>query len=143
MICPACHSLMIVVEHERIELDYCPGCSGAWFDAGELELMLERMALEHSLPLAGLLSSPESETAEKRRKCPICGRKMKKVTVGEDPEVLIDVCPAGDGLWFDGGEVIQLLPQCAGKTPGDAGSPEGILTFLGETFQVGGSAGTE
>ncbi len=135
MICPTCHHVMIVVEHEQIELDYCPNCSGVWFDSGELELMLERMALEQNLT-ADILASPEAETTEKRRRCPICGRKMRKVTVGEDPEVLIDVCPIGDGLWFDGGEVVQLLPQCVGKRYGGADSPGRMLTFLGETFRV-------
>jgi len=36
MKCPVCNSLMIVVEHEKIELDYCLNCSGVWFDAEEV-----------------------------------------------------------------------------------------------------------
>jgi len=144
MICPTCHNIMIVVEHENIELDYCTNCSGVWFDSGELELMLELISLEgSSLALADILSSPEAVTAEKKRKCPICGQKMKKATTGEEPEVLIDMCPRGDGLWFDGGEVIQLIPQFSEK-PGTALDSQGrILTFLGDTFKVGGSPGSE
>jgi len=46
MKCPVCDSLMIVVEHEKIELDYCVNCSGVWFDAEELELLLEAMQLD-------------------------------------------------------------------------------------------------
>ncbi len=41
MICPACKNDMIVVEYQRIELDFCPHCRGVWFDCGELELMLK------------------------------------------------------------------------------------------------------
>ena len=48
MKCPACSSLMIVVEHEKIELDYCVKCSGVWFDAEEMELLLEAMQLERT-----------------------------------------------------------------------------------------------
>ncbi|MCK4723787.1 MAG: zf-TFIIB domain-containing protein, partial [Dehalococcoidia bacterium] len=93
MKCPACNNLMIVVEHENIELDYCVNCSGVWFDAGELELLLETMELERTtLSLDDILTSPEAESAEKKRKCPICGTKMKKATVGHETEVLIDVC---------------------------------------------------
>ena len=87
MKCPTCHNLMIVVEHENIELDYCPDCSGVWFDTGELELLLEATQLEgNSLTLDGILSSPEASSAEKKRKCPICSRKMRKKTIGEQPQ---------------------------------------------------------
>ena len=131
MKCPACNNLMIVVEHENIELDYCANCSGVWFDEGELELLLETMELEGtSLSLDDILTSPEAESAEKKRKCPICGTKMKKATVGHEPEVLIDVCSRGDGLWFDSGEVGQLITQLPDKSD----SQGRVITFLGEVF---------
>ena len=131
MKCPACNNLMIVVEHENIELDYCVNCSGVWFDAGELELLLETMELEGtSLSLDDILTSPEAESAEKKRKCPICGTKMKKATVGHETEVLIDACSRGDGLWFDSGEVGQLITQLTDKSD----SQGRVITFLGEVF---------
>ena len=136
MKCPACGSLMIVVEHERIELDYCVDCSGVWFDAGELELLLDTMRLEKSiLSLESILTSPEVSSKEKKRKCPICGRKMKKATVGHDPEVLIDACPRGDGLWFDTGEVGQLITQLSEKSSEGSDSQGRVITFLGEVFK--------
>ena len=137
MKCPACRNLMIVVEHEKIELDFCPGCSGVWFDAEELELLLETMQLEgESLSLDGILTSQGGMSEEKKRKCPICGRKMKKATVGHEPEVVIDVCPQGDGLWFDSGEVGQLITQLPDKPSEKSDSQGRIITFLGEVFRV-------
>ena len=137
MKCPACNSLMIVVEHEQIELDYCPDCAGVWFDAGELELLLKTMQLEDSmLSLDSILTSPEAKSNEKKRKCPICRKKMKKATVGHDPEVLIDACPRGDGLWFDAGEVGQLVAQASSTEKSD--SQGRVITFLGEVFQTRG-----
>jgi Zn-finger nucleic acid-binding protein len=135
---------MIVVEHENIELDYCTNCSGVWFDSGELELMLELMGLEgSSLPLSNIFSFPEAETTEKRRRCPICGQKMKKTTIGQEPEVLIDMCPEGEGLWFDGGEVGQLITQCVERSCAESALQERIITFLGDTFKVGNRPGSE
>ena len=135
MKCPACSSLMIVVEHENIELDYCVNCSGVWFDAEELELLLEAMQLEEtSLSLDDILTSPEAGSAEKKRSCPICGKKMKKATVGHEPEVLIDACARGDGLWFDSGEVGQLITQLHDKPTEEADSQGRVITFLGEVF---------
>ncbi len=135
MKCPACSNMMIVVEHEHIELDFCPDCAGVWFDAGELELLLETMQLEKSiLSLDNILTSPEAKSTEKKRKCPICGKKMNKATVGHDPEVLIDACSRGDGLWFDAGEVGQLITQASSVEKSD--SQGRVITFLGEVFQA-------
>ena len=137
MKCPACNRLMIVVEHEKIELDYCLNCSGVWFDAEELELLLEAMQLEGtSLSLGNILPSPEAKSAEKKRNCPICGKKMKKTTVGHEPGVLIDACPSGDGLWFDSREVGQLITQLPGKSSEKSDSQGRVITFLGEVFRV-------
>ena len=138
MICPTCHNVTIVVEQEKIELDYCTNCSGVWFDSGELELMLDLMGLEgSSLPIADILSSPEAKATEKKRRCPICSQKMRKTTIGREPAVLIDRCPQGHGLWFDGGELNELIIQYVEKSSAELDSQERILTFLGDTFKAG------
>jgi Zn-finger nucleic acid-binding protein len=138
MKCPACRGLMIIVEHDDIELDYCPDCAGVWFDSGELELLVESMQLEGAiLNLDTVLTSPEAGSSEKKRRCPICGNKMKKATVGHSPEVLIDVCQRGDGLWFDSGEVGQLITQIPDSAAAGEDSQGRVLTFLGEVFRAG------
>ena len=137
MICPVCKSDMIDVEHNRIELDYCTSCQGVWFDAEELELLLESMGFEnHGLPLGDIVHAPAAEPSEQKRKCPICGLKMKKMALGQQPEILIDACPQREGLWFDGGEVGQLIRQLAKRPSGKGGSEQQVVTFLGEVFQA-------
>jgi Zn-finger nucleic acid-binding protein len=137
MICPVCKSDMIDVEHNRIELDYCIKCQGVWFDSEELELLLETMGLwESDLALSNAIRSPEAETSEQKRKCPICGQRMGKATIGQEPKILIDVCRRGDGLWFDGGEVSQLIKQLIKKPPAKKDSQQQVITFLGEVFQA-------
>jgi len=128
---------MIVVEHEQIELDYCPNCSGVWFDAEELGLLLETMQLEETgLSPDTILTTPEATSAEKKRKCPTCGKKMKKATAGHEPVVMIDACTRGDGLWFDNKEVGRLIAQLPDK-PSEKSDSEGrVLSFLGEVFRV-------
>lgn len=135
MICPVCNHTMVIVEHENIELDYCTGCHGVWFDSGELELLLEAAGLEDYEAFAGrILGSGEASSAEKKRKCPICTRKMKKKHIDEAQELLIDACPRAHGIWFDGGEVEYLLKLVSGKS-GGAGSPGKVLNFLGGVFK--------
>jgi len=127
---------MIVVEYNKIELDYCANCQGVWFDSGELELLLESMNLEsQNVFLSNILSPEEAESSEKKRKCPICGQKMKKTGIGQEPGILIDVCQRGDGLWFDGGELGQLTRQLARKPSGKTRSQQEVITFLGEVFK--------
>ena len=137
MKCPACNSLMIVVEHENIELDYCVNCSGVWFDTEELEFLLEAMQLEGTrLSWDNILTASEARSVEKKRHCPICDRKMKKATIGHEPGVLIDACSGGDGLWFDSGEMGQLITHLSDKPSEKSDSQERVINFLGEVFRV-------
>jgi Zn-finger nucleic acid-binding protein len=128
---------MIVVEYSNVELDYCLNCHGVWFDSDELELFLKCMNLDTpDLLLGHILASTETGTSEKKKKCPICRRKMKKTTIGERPEILVDVCPQKDGLWFDGGEVAQLLKELAKKKPAGKEPQQKVIGFLGEVFRA-------
>lgn len=137
MRCPVDKSDLIVVEYNKIELDHCAQCHGVWFDAGELELLLKSWGLEsHDLFMGNILALPEAKTSERNRKCPLCNRKMKKTTLGEQAEVLIDACPHGHGLWFDGGEVTQVIKQLAQKPPQKQDSQHRVIDFLGEVFKV-------
>jgi len=135
MICPVCNYDMIVVEYRNIELDYCNNCKGVWFDSGELELLLESRGLEETkLFLDGILSSQEAASSEKKRNCPVCGHKMKKTAIGEQPEILIDICRDEHGLWFDGGEVTQLIRRLAGEHLPKRDSMGQVISFLEEVF---------
>ena len=124
---------MMIVEYHDIELDMCAECKGVWFDSGELELVLQTNQAESIDELIKKIrNSPDAKTNEKKRKCPICGKKMDKKNIGEDPEVLIDACNEGHGLWFDGGEVIQLSSQFSTGVTGNADNP--AVGFLEEFF---------
>ena len=130
---------MIVVEHRNIELDYCNSCKGVWFDSGELELLLKSQGLEEPKAFFdGILNSQEAASSEKKRKCPICSHKMKKAATGGQPEILIDVCHDKHGLWFDGGEVVQLMRHLAGKHPPKLDSKGQVISFLEEVFEASG-----
>ncbi|MFC1925243.1 zf-TFIIB domain-containing protein [Chloroflexota bacterium] len=142
MNCPVCKGdkgAMVIVEHEQIELDYCTNCDGVWFDYGELDLLLERLDLDGTtFSMNAILALPDKQVKEALRKCPICKAKMRKVVVGSEPEVLIDACPRGDGIWFDGGEVQQVIRQLVDTAPAGAGGEGKVISFLGEVFKASG-----
>jgi Zn-finger nucleic acid-binding protein len=135
MICPVCKYDMIVVEYHNIELDYCNNCKGVWFDSGELELLLKSYSLEEPKTfLDGIFNSQEAASSEKKRNCPVCDHKMKKTAIGGQPEILIDICRDNHGLWFDGGEVTQLIRRVAGEHPTKRDSRGQVISFLEEVF---------
>jgi Zn-finger nucleic acid-binding protein len=140
MRCPVCKVPMIIVEHERIELDYCTKCLGVWFDAGELELLLESAGMDSAeFNMQKILSLPEKKIKESARRCSLCGKKMRKVAIGSSPEVVIDACVFGEGLWFDGGEVGQVIQQLLDKPSTSAMAEDRMISFLGETFKSRGN----
>ena len=133
MDCPKCKAQMIVVEYEGVELDHCVECGGTWFDRDELGLLFEDVgpAARALLPL-GAESLPEAPAHEKRRRCPLCRKKMRKVLVGPAHDILIDVCPRGEGLWFDDAEVAELADEVVAALPDAHGK---AIQFMGRVMQ--------
>ncbi|AII58588.1 hypothetical protein ASJ33_00325 [Dehalococcoides mccartyi] len=125
MICPACSKDMLVVEYREIELDYCPACHGVWFDVGELGLLLNEVNLSTVQKTEEITDSHEA-----KRHCPICRRKMKKTALLKDPLLITDDCPSGHGMFFDGGEVDQLITRLSKDTNQPA------VDFLKEVFKA-------
>jgi hypothetical protein len=97
---------LVTLELADVEIDHCVQCGGIWLDVGELEILLDDPVRARTL----LDSFREAASAEQLRRCPICDRPMVKVAVGpSEPPRLIDKCRSRDGLWFDGGELQEIL----------------------------------
>ena len=125
MKCPACKSPLVVVERESIEVDWCTHCHGVWFDVGELELLAGKAGKRLE---PGTLGRVAGKVDEARRRCPRCRRKMEKVTLADDDTLLLDRCPE-HGLWFDAGELTELMSHLEAES--DAAT---VVGFLNETF---------
>jgi hypothetical protein len=120
---------MVVLELDKVEIDYCPGCEGVWLDAGELEILLEgseqRDVFLDSFAI-------QEKSGEKKRKCPICRKKMDKISFGSgsgDRKITIDECRKKHGIWFDKGELKRVL------TEGGLQSHHRVLELLREVFK--------
>ncbi|MCK5707094.1 MAG: zf-TFIIB domain-containing protein [Candidatus Aureabacteria bacterium] len=109
MDCPRCDDLMIVLELNGVEIDYCTECGGIWLDEGELEILLD-----NEVEKKNLLTSFRSfeGIGEEIRKCPVCEKNMEKILCScHDKEVIIDRCRKMHGLWFDKGELDDVLKK--------------------------------
>ena len=135
MICPVCKIDALIVEYKNIELDTCPKCQGVWFDSGELELLLEAAGLGESEKYLGDIAvAPDVTTSEKKRRCPVCRRKMKKHYIDKESKIMVDVCTGGHGIWFDGNEVTQLIKTLSAKAS-EKSAAQDVLGFIGEMFK--------
>ena len=96
----------MVLEYQDVEVDYCVSCHGVWLDAGEMELLFgDAQACSDFLTIG----SPADAKGEKPRRCPMCRVRMSKEATESDPPIIFDNCPNGDGLWFDKGELHEVL----------------------------------
>jgi hypothetical protein len=137
MLCPVCKKEMVDVEHDRIELDYCVKCRGVWFDANELELLLDKYNLQDcDLTFSKLKNKTSEDIAEKKQKCPVCKKTMGKIKIGDSSQTIIDICVNGDGLWFDGGEVVQLIRHASKDIQQESNAEQQVINFLGEVFRI-------
>ena len=128
MRCPHCpDEVLISLEYEKVEVDYCTACKGIWLDSGELELLIgDADATARFLTIGSPAQVPHGE---KHRKCPECRARMTKESTTTDPPVIFDHCPQGDGLWFDAGELATILHH-AEETLGNIQ----VSTFLKDVF---------
>ena len=100
MWCPKCktRTLVEVKTTGGVPVDRCTRCKGVWFDAGELEDLLDAAAQYLDVPRKSHLIDPP---------CPRCGKAMR-VFYYPGTYVSADICPDCRGLWFDAGELKEV-----------------------------------
>ncbi|MGC8737194.1 MAG: zf-TFIIB domain-containing protein [Candidatus Hydrogenedens sp.] len=123
MLCPNCKKqILLIMEYNQIELDFCPECLGVWLDAEELQWILGANFDEQSLFTTSTIN-------EVKKKCPRCRSNMHKVFLPENNQVIYDTCPNQHGFWFDRGE-LEILIHSLSEFPGT----HSFLQWLTEVF---------
>ncbi len=127
MECPVCKNQMIILELEQVEIDHCPACKGVWLDSGELQLLTEEKNLTDNFLNSYITVD---DYPEKKYKCPVCKKKMKKIkfTKDKDDYLILDLCQQ-DGLWFDKGELQEIIEWIGSK------KQDHLLSILHKIFQ--------
>jgi membrane associated rhomboid family serine protease/Zn-finger nucleic acid-binding protein len=91
-------------------IDICPDCRGIWFDSGEFVDFVSALGETQKVPNvpAPLFQPRNVETPEKldeaKRLCPRCNLTMHKFNYAYDSNIMLDRCPACNGIWTDSGE---------------------------------------
>ncbi|MBU0504451.1 zf-TFIIB domain-containing protein, partial [bacterium] len=142
MKCPRCKKTLIVVEREKIELDYCMNCKGFWFDQDEWNFLPEALNLNIEFP--DFSTYPRFKIKEIDTRCPHCTKTMEQIYLGKNDNseaqdvasVILDICPQGHGIWFDPNELGKVLSVLLHKSENQA--EEKVISFLGEFVKSGG-----
>lgn len=124
MKCPACKEILVILELNEIEVDYCSNCKGVWLDGGELELILENISEKAKLIQA---LQVVADNKEKKIKCPICNEKMEKVQHNQ-VDIIIDKCIHNHGIWLDKGELEEMVSSAS------SGNDNNFTLLLKELF---------
>jgi uncharacterized protein len=125
---------MIAFELEGVEIDRCVACHGTWLDHGELQLIAQLAGVAPGGLTQALLAAKRLRRAHRR--CPRCLRRLEAVDVGDATPLEIDRCPGGCGLWFDDGEMQQLIARF------DAGEPGAVARFFADWLGKKDTVGT-
>jgi Zn-finger nucleic acid-binding protein len=103
MTCPKCGDALHEVDSaERVALDFCSGCKGLFFDAGEVAVYFE---LSRDLPD---LDQAKAATQPTNLACPKCGKGFEELRYSALGDLVIDRCTGCGGIWLDRGEVPRL-----------------------------------
>jgi len=121
MLCPHCGRGLVTLDFCDIEVDYCYSCGGIWLDNGEIERLVSGEGDE-------ILNMEGVHVDEKTRRCPLCGRRMEKVSMGMGDSVVLDRCGA-HGIWTDAGELRKILSAACHE-----GRQSRLIRLLDEMF---------
>ncbi len=101
--CPKCAGELREIDStERAVLDFCSGCKGLFFDAGEVAYYFE---LAKDLPD---LDSANAQAHPTELQCPKCQGPFEELRYSALDALVVDRCGKCGGIWLDGGEVPRL-----------------------------------
>jgi len=115
---------MIILELKKTEVDYCSDCGGIWLDKGELELMT---GFADNDSIKSLLIQVAG-SSEKKKRCPVCTKRMSKFTSDKINPIIIDVCNQMHGIWFDFGELQKVISNITDES-------NEMIEFLNDVFK--------
>lgn len=104
MNCPSCGKHLKSVPCNGFFINACPQCKGIWFDVGMMQPFMEYLIETQKVPNAPLALSkaiPLEKLNEAPKKCPKCGRSMRKFNYSYDSNIIMDRCDACSGIWTD------------------------------------------
>lgn len=117
--CPKCSNPLVPRPAGKVVVDHCPGCGGIWFDEDELQKGLASGGRE-DLKRLSLVAPANQELDSRPANCPKanCSNPLVRAPVPGNASIYVDFCSECGGVWYDGGEVAELLADGMGTRIG-------------------------
>lgn len=122
MKCPACGTPLEEERTSSYRIFQCPKCKGGWFDPGELVSCVKVMDAGKAplyLDFSSRLNTstyPRERPGPEKRPCPRCNKaSLEETNYAYNSNVMVDKCPACEGVWLDGGEFPMVAQFLSGS----------------------------
>ena len=106
--CPVCRDGLVMGEIDGSQFAGCPSCRGMLFQQPVFAALIQHLRANF---VAGE-QTPRPMNPEElkiRRVCPTCDRQMETHPYGGPGNAVIDTCIACNLVWFDQGELTNLV----------------------------------
>jgi Zn-finger nucleic acid-binding protein len=108
MDCPKCHSDMETVEFGTdISVKRCTGCGGLYCKGETLHQIRDEWLADTVLD-TGSAAVGAKHNEMRDIPCPGCATTMDTVEDEDQTHIILDICPACDGVFLDAGELTDI-----------------------------------
>ena len=98
--CPECNDYFNIIYINKVEIDCCKKCESLWFDPKELQMVMKT---------PDDIMDKFLHAGKSKYECPICRTKLRKRSFLFPERLVVDICPEGHGVYFEKGELEQIL----------------------------------
>ena len=113
IVCPHCKTNAEITYLAGVELDYCPQCSGIWFDRGESKnfqnvMQDPKILSEFKSELENFSVACLKTSRSDYLNCPVCSKHMLHKKFIEVSDIIIDKC-ADHGAWIEQDDLLKII----------------------------------
>ena len=105
--CPRCQEALAPEVFGTVTIDVCAACGGHWYDAGELERILEMEPEDRPKDPPGV-SPAWVDSKHGVATCPRCRQALATERYAYSSDLVLDRCGTCNGIWVDAGELDRM-----------------------------------
>jgi Zn-finger nucleic acid-binding protein len=106
--CPKCDELLWQRTFDGVSLEGCKSCGGTWFDARELDQILQDPNLLLTVENAFRRGEQLPMRPRATNLCPVCRKPLIAFRHPKIPTVALESCPKCHGVWADEGKLSEI-----------------------------------
>jgi Zn-finger nucleic acid-binding protein len=106
--CPRCDARLMPRHYGDLDVDECDVCGGLFLGAPAFDRIVQARDASTGICLALPKHDRKPESVVHYIHCPICSTIMNRQAFGRISGIIVDVC-RGHGVWFDSGELADVL----------------------------------